>query len=121
MSGISLYISSNGTIASPEIELQYNLDGWYTLRSVVNGTKVTIYINGTFVHEVEMQGEGADSATDNYVGLWCPHSMFEVGEGFMIKGRMRRVQSTLSQPSKRNRTNEVVRIDSIISFHLSKL
>ena len=87
----TLYITANGAEGSPAIGFGFTTDTWYTLRSVVDGTNVKIYINDQLVKEVEMQGEGADSATDNYVGLWCHTGIVEVGEGFMVEGRMKRV------------------------------
>ena len=79
-----VHISSTGAESSPVIEFGFSSGAWYTLKSVVDGTNVKIYINDQLVKEIEMQGEGADSATDNYVGLWCHARTRTKGDSFRV-------------------------------------
>ena len=83
-----MYISSSGKEDDPRINVPFSTGKWYTQKSVVNGTNVKIYINNKLVKEITMSGEGADSNTDNYVGLWCHSSTRPKGDNFKVTGKI---------------------------------
>lgn len=84
--GSYLYITGNKLEASPLLRYSFSRNKWYDLKSVVNGTKVKIYINGQLVTEVVMRGPEANSSTNNYVGIWCHKQTNTKGSGFVEKG-----------------------------------
>ena len=79
-------ISSAGRQEDPKINVPFSTGKWYTQKSVVKGTNVKIYINNKLVQEITMSGEGADSNTDNYVGLWCHGTSRVKGDNFKVTG-----------------------------------
>ena len=66
-----IYISSNGQENNPRINYAFSSNKWYDLKTVVDGTEVTLLINGLRVKNIVMTGKGANAPTHNYVGLWC--------------------------------------------------
>ena len=66
-----MYITSSGPESSPRISFAVNSGSWYNLKSKVSGTRVKIYVNDNLVKEITMSGSGADSKSNNFVGLWC--------------------------------------------------
>ncbi|XP_031554208.1 oncoprotein-induced transcript 3 protein-like isoform X2 [Actinia tenebrosa] len=85
INGNSVRVSSTGIEYSPIVSYSYPTNQWNNLRSVVLGTQVTIYINDKLVKQVNMQGTGADSSSDNYVGLWCHSNTNERGRDFSVQ------------------------------------
>ena len=66
-----MYITSSGPESRPRISFAVNSGSWYNLKSKVSGTRVKIYVNDNLVKEITMSGSGADSKSNNFVGLWC--------------------------------------------------
>ena len=60
-----IYITSNGQENSPKIDYAFTSNTWYDLKTVVDGIKVTIFINGLRVKEITMTGTGAIAPTQN--------------------------------------------------------
>ena len=79
-----LYVSSDGTETSPRIQYKFESGRWLQLKTIVDRTNVKIFINGTLIKEVTMTGEGADSESENYVGLWCHRLVFIAGKEFKV-------------------------------------
>ena len=79
-----LYVSSDGTESTSRVKYPYQSGAWLKLKSVVDGTKVKIYINDNFIKDIVMTGEGAESSTDNYVGLWCHRLVYVAGKDFKV-------------------------------------
>lgn len=79
-----LYISSDGSESSPRIKFKYQSGDWLNLKSVVDGVNVKLYINDIFIKSLKLTGDGADSPTDNYVGLWCHRLVFMAGRDFKV-------------------------------------
>ena len=82
----AMAISSKGTEYSPKINFGVNSGAWYNLKSVVKGTHVKIYVNNKLVKEITMKGSGADSKSNNYVGLWCHARQSIKGDSFQVQG-----------------------------------
>jgi hypothetical protein len=78
-------ISASGIEYSPKIKYSYPVNQWNNLKTVVNGTSVTMYMNDKLIRKVTLQGTGASSTNDNYVGLWCHSSTTEKGSGFSVR------------------------------------
>ena len=79
-------ITSSGPEYNPRIDFTVRSDVWYNLKSEVNGSHVRIYVNDKLVKEITMLGSGADTKSDNYVGLWC-HSKHPIkGDSFQVQG-----------------------------------
>ncbi|XP_065684134.1 uncharacterized protein LOC100210120 isoform X1 [Hydra vulgaris] len=79
-----LYISSDGSETSPRLLYSYKNAEWLHLRTVVDNSKVKIYINDVFIKEIIMTGEGHDSQINNYVGLWCHRMTNTVVKDFVV-------------------------------------
>ena len=77
-------ICGSGTEYSPRFIHPFASEAWHTLKSVVEGTNVKIYMNDQLVTEVTLTGEEADSKTDNYVGLWCHARTLTRGDSFEV-------------------------------------
>ena len=77
-----MYITSSGPESSPRISFPVNSGSWYNLKSKVSGTRVKIYVNDKLVKEITMSGSGADSQSNNYVGLWCHNQIPIKGDAF---------------------------------------
>ena len=82
--GSALDICGNGTEYSPRFIHPFASEALHTLKSVVEGTNVKIYMNDQLVTEVTLTGEEADSKTDNYVGLWCHAKTYTAGDRFEV-------------------------------------
>ena len=80
-----MYITSSGPESSPAINFGVNSGTWYNLKSEVKGTHVKIYVNSKLVKEITLQGKGADSKSNNYVGLWCHTGISTKGDSFKGK------------------------------------
>lgn len=83
-----VYISADGSEANPRVKYAYDSKSSLKLESVIDGTNVKIYINGVLLQEVVLKGEGADSTTDNYVGMWCHRLMSTLGQNFQVSASM---------------------------------
>ena len=80
-----MYITSSGPESSPRINFATSSGSWYNLKSEVKGSHVKIYVNNKLVKEITMSGSGADSKSNNYVGVWC-HNMNPIkGDSFRGK------------------------------------
>ena len=77
-----MYISSSGGEGTPRIGYSFSTGAWYKLKSVVDGTNVTIYVNGNLVKEITISGSEADAKSSNYVGLWCHGGISSKAESF---------------------------------------
>ena len=82
-----MYITSSGPEASPSIRFA-TTGAWYNLKSVIDGTNVTIYINDKLVKEITISGSEADAKSNNYVGLWCHGAISSKGDSFQGNGRL---------------------------------
>lgn len=82
-----LYVSSDGSESNPRVPFSYDSGRWLKLKTVVDGVNVKIYVNGSLIHELVMQGQDADSETENYVGLWCHRLVFIAGKDFQVSSR----------------------------------
>ena len=84
-----MYITSSGPESSPRISFPVNSGSWYNLKSKVSGTRVKIYVNDKLVKEITMSGSGADSKSNNFVGLWCHNQIPVKGDAFKGKSGLR--------------------------------
>ena len=84
-----MYITSSGPESSPRISFSVNSGSWYNLTSKVSGTRVKIYVNDNLVKEITMSGSGADSKSNNFVGLWCHNQIPIKGDAFKGKSGLR--------------------------------
>ena len=82
-----IHITSSGPEASPSINFKTTSGAWYNLKSEVKGTHVKIYVNNKLVKEITMKGSGADSKSNNYVGLWCHNKIPIKGDSFQVQGK----------------------------------
>ena len=82
-----MYITSSGPEGSPSINFKTTSGAWYNLKSEVKGTHVKIYVNNKLVKEITMKGSGADSKSNNYVGLWCHNKIPIKGDSFQVQGK----------------------------------
>ena len=80
-----MYITSSGPEGSPLIDFKTTNGVWYKLKSEVRGTHVKIYVNNRLAKEITMKGSGANSKTNNYVGLWCHNKIPVKGDSFQVK------------------------------------
>lgn len=91
-----MYISSDGTEANPRVKYQYDSGSTLKLESVVQGVNVKVYINGDLIQEIVLSGDGADSSTNNYVGMWCHRSMSTLGQDFEVSTSAYNLESPFS-------------------------
>ena len=102
-----MYITSSGPEGSPRIDFSTQTGSWYNLKSVVDGTKVKIYVNNRLVKEITMSGKEANSKTNNYVGIWC-HSMDPIA-GDSFKGKIKKEKYSKKKKKKRTPGGGLVR------------